>query len=425
MLSILIPAYNEAENLKDLIPKLRLILDSLGEAYEILIVDGGSCDATEEVVNTLGVRFVRQESPGYGAALKEGFRQARGNYIITMDADFSHDPVFIRRMWETKDAADLIIASRYCLGGKSDAALGRTILSVILNRFFACALSIPVKDLSSGYRMYRKEVIEDIACDANDYSFLEELLIKIFGRGLRIAEVPFHYLPRRSGRSHVKLFRFGIAFCRTFLKMWRLRNSIFFADYDERAFNSKIPPQRYWQRRRFKIIMGFLSESSSLLDIGCGTSRIISGLPNAVGMDIELFKLRYLCRKGHKKLVQADIKCLPFKDGAFNTVVCSEVIEHVEKSPENLREMSRVLKDDGELILGTPDYARISWLVIEWLYCKILPNAYGEGHISHYTRRELCALLKEAGFSVLDYKYIAGSELIIKARKGRVIDLDI
>jgi SAM-dependent methyltransferase len=199
--------------------------------------------------------------------------------------------------------------------------------------------------------------------------------------------------------------------------MWQLRNGVFSADYDERAYNSLIPLQRYWQRTRHRIIMSFVEKDGAILDIGCGSSRIIQELPGAVGLDILLKKLRYLRGRGIR-LAKADICDLPFKSGSFSLVICSQVIEHVPPAPEIYAEISRVLQDGGTLVIGTPDYGRTSWLVLEYFYHKILPGAYAEQHITHYTSESLEKTLRDSGFEILESRYVGGSELIIKAKKG-------
>ncbi len=93
-----------------------------------------------------------------------------------------------------------------------------------------------------------------------------------------------------------------------------LRNSVKAADYDHRAFDSWIPLQRYWQRGRFRIIRGSWSRGPRVLDIGCGSSRIVQRLPQAVGMDMQLRKLRWLRAPG-RELLQANMNDLPFADG--------------------------------------------------------------------------------------------------------------
>ena len=124
-LSILIPALNEEENFCLLLPELKGHLDALGIRSEILVVDGGSRDGTVECAEGYGARVVEQKGPGYGRALREGFAQAQGRYVVTMDADFSHRPIFIGDFWRHREEADLLIASRYVPGGGSKTGLFR------------------------------------------------------------------------------------------------------------------------------------------------------------------------------------------------------------------------------------------------------------------------------------------------------------
>ena len=93
-LSIIIPALNEAPNLQILLPKLRQVALKLTEQFEVIVVDGGSTDGTTKVAAELGARVITQIEPGYGGALKAGFADATGEFVATMDADFSHRPGF-------------------------------------------------------------------------------------------------------------------------------------------------------------------------------------------------------------------------------------------------------------------------------------------------------------------------------------------
>lgn len=230
-LSILIPALNEEGNIGELIARCRAVLEELGLSagsapdarVQILVVDGGSSDRTVEEAREAGARTIEQVGPGYGGALRTGFASSPSRYVLTMDSDLSHEPEFIAQLWAARETADLVIASRYVPGGKADMSMFRLFLSRILNVFFTTALSIPVKDISSGYRLYRREVLARIDFRAADFDVLEEILILIYNQGGRLAEVPFHYRARKTGKSHAKLFRFGLAYCRTFFAMWRLR----------------------------------------------------------------------------------------------------------------------------------------------------------------------------------------------------------
>ncbi len=420
-LAVVIPALNERENLELLLPALRDTLDGLGTRWEILVVDGGSTDGSADAAAKRGARVVHQQAPGYAGALAAGFAATQAPYVATMDADLSHRPIFLEEFWRQREAAEILIASRYAPGGRADMGLLRRLLSHILNRVYRRALSMDIRDLSSGFRMYRRDALTNLRLAARDFDVLEEILIRVHGRGWHIREVPFHYMARSSGRSHAKLLQFGWAYLRTLVRMWRLRNSVESADYDHRAFDSPIPLQRYWQRARHRTILAFLRAASpdgrgTVLDIGCGSSRIIQGLPAAVGLDILLPKLRFL-RRSHSRLVNGSIFALPVRDAACDVVICSEVIEHVPDLPEVMHEMTRVLRPGGTLILGTPDYDRRLWGVLEWIYGKLLPGAYAHEHITHYTRAGLMQRLMAAGYSVQDLRYVGLCEMIFQARK--------
>ncbi|HEX9234813.1 MAG TPA: methyltransferase domain-containing protein, partial [Actinomycetota bacterium] len=187
------------------------------------------------------------------------------------------------------------------------------------------------------------------------------------------------------------------------------------------AFDSWIPLQRYWQRERFRVIRGMVDGSTRILDIGCGSSRIVQSLPQAVGMDMQIRKLRWLRAPG-RHLVQGSLSQLPFSDGSFDAVISSEVIEHIPRDQVDLSEMVRVLAPGGTLVLGTPDYGRWIWRTLEGLYKKVFPQGYATEHINPYTRRELRRELETLGLTVMDVQYVAASEMIFKAVKPRGIE---
>src|SRR6266853_2020096 len=214
-LSIVIPALNEAENLRLLLPLIREVIDELGVRAEVIVVDGGSTDDSKSVAHHLDARVVIQTERGYGGALLAGFAATTAPYVVTMDADLSHHPVFLKDFWQQRSDAELLIASRYVSGGKADMGPFRLVLSRILNVTYNRVLSLPLHDLSSGFRMYRRSVLNTLDLQARDFDVLEEIVVKIYVAGGRIKEVPFHYRARNSGKSHAKLFRFGWAFSKT------------------------------------------------------------------------------------------------------------------------------------------------------------------------------------------------------------------
>lgn len=224
MISVLIPAYNEAENIATLVNAIKKAFQAINEEYEIIIADGRSTDQTVSIAEQNGARCFIRSDTRFGCYIKEGVERARGDYVLTMDADFSHNPEFIKSLVEHKDNAQLIIASRYIEGGVAEMGWVRKVLSIILNQVYTLVLHLPYHDISSGFRLYQKEVFEGMEVQARDFDVLEEILLKIHARGAKIMEIPFHYYMRREGKSHVKLLKFAVSYFQTLFRMWQFKN---------------------------------------------------------------------------------------------------------------------------------------------------------------------------------------------------------
>jgi dolichol-phosphate mannosyltransferase len=414
-LTIIITATHEAENLAKLLPQIRLALDALSIVYEILILDNEANDNTHNIVRQNQCMLLHPPTAGYGDAITTGIRQSTGKYIIVMDVDQTHPAAFLRDLWEARETADMIIASRYVPGGEADMPRLRKILSRLLNLIFSRGLDLHVNDISSGFRLYRSHIIKNLATRSKDYDILQEMLVKTLMEGYQISEIPFKY--RSQDTALTRMTRFGTAYLKTFSRLWKLRNSIASADYDARAYNAMMPPQRYWQRQRYKYITRLVEAKGKCLDVGCGSSRIIGALPqDSIALDILIRKLRFARRFG-RLVVQGSIFDLPVPAESFPCVLCSQVIEHVPRG-NVLDELDRVLQPAGFLILGTPDYAKWQWIVIEWLYKILLPQAYADEHITHYTYQELYdEFVTKRGYTLEATHYILQGELILGLRK--------
>lgn len=416
-LSVIIPALNEGPNLAILLPSLAEVLKTLEIAYEIIVVAKERDRETELASAASGALVLEQTSVGYGGALRDGFRIARGEYYLTMDADLSHRPTFVADLWRARDNGDITIASRYVPGGRAQMPKTRLVLSRILNTTYRVGLSMPVHDLSSGFRLYRASALRHLFLSGLDFDLLEEVLVRAYCEGWRVQEIPFEYMPREHGSSTARLTRLGRAYLRSFVPLWTLRNSIEAADYDDRAYDSPIPLQRYWQRRRYRLATELIDGEGPVLDVGCGSSRIIDALPEgSVALDVLVRKLRY-ARTFSTPLVHGSGFSLPFPDASFSCVLSSQVIEHVPKDSPMIDELCRVLAPGGRLILGTPDYARREWVYLEKLYGRVAPGAYADEHISHYTRQELLDMFEKRGFTHEATRYILRGELILAFRR--------
>ncbi|MGE0359236.1 MAG: methyltransferase domain-containing protein [Vicinamibacterales bacterium] len=415
-LSVVLPADGEAALVAPLLPRLHAALAAAGCRAELLVVTPPG-EPTVAVPDGVPARVVPQPAPGYGEALAAGFRAASGAWVLTLDADTTDAAAIAVTLWQHRHDADVVIGSRYVAGGSAQMPFPRGGLSRALNAVFGRGLSLGVRDLSSGLRLYRAAAIGALHDLPANLDVLQTILVQVYAEGWTVAEVPVHYAPGPGGRSHARAWRFAADYGRTFWRLWKLRNSIECADYDARAHDSVIPLQRYWQRSRHRYVTELIAGEGPVLDVGCGSSRIIAALPpGSVAVDVLLRKLRYDRRFGRPR-VQGSGFHLPFADASFPCVLCSQVIEHVPKESPILGELVRVLRPGGRLVLGTPDYANWEWVVTEWLYGKVAPGAYADEHIAHYTREELIGRFEALGFRHEATRYILRGELILAFRK--------
>ena len=416
-LSVVVPVWNGEHSLGRLLPRLRSVLESIGVQTEIVVVLPPD-EPVADLVERFGARVEEFKGGGYGQALNAGLAAARGRWVVTMDADFSHHPEFVRTLWLRRREADVLIASRYVPGAYAKMPVSRRVASRTLNRLYRTSLALPYQDLSSGFRMYARDVVDDIGpVNAEGLDSLQEILVKAFSQGWKTVEVPLFYRQTRVWTSG-RFAEMGAGYLKTLGRLMALRNSVKAADYDHRAFDSWIPLQRYWQRERFRVIRGMVDGSTRILDIGCGSSRILQSLPQAVGLDMQIRKLRWLRAPG-RQLVQGSLSRLPFEDESFDAVICSEVIEHIPREEIDLTDMVRVLAPGGALVLGTPDYGTWTWRTLEGMYKKVFPQGYATEHINPYTRQDLRREIERLGLIVWDVQYVARSEMIFKAFKPK------
>ena len=417
--SVLILTLNEEEGIRPLLAEVLSELKGTGLSYEIVVVDGGSRDRTVEVAKSLGARVVTQENPGYAEAFNLGISSVKGRYLITLDGDLSHPASLIPKLLAERSSGDIVIGSRWIKGGSFKGPFYRRILSIILNRFFRYILNIPVHDLSSGYRLYRTEVLSANGYTSRDFSILEEVLVKALSDGYSFREVPLNFQNRKGGTSHIRLIKFALSYLSTLWRMWLLRNDANSCDYDSRAYDSLIVPQRYWQRKRFTNIhalLGRYTQAGAVLDVGCGSSRIIQSLPHCIAYDLSLKKLRYL-KATNPLRVQGSALELPFKNASFDCVIHSQLIEHLPYDKQIFSELARIIKPGGSLIIGTVDYESLTWPIIERIYGILLPHAYADEHITHYSLKSLSEIVESQGFRVKEVKTILKGEITLRAER--------
>ena len=218
----MLPTLNEAENLAAVVARLREVAPSA----QVLVVDDASTDGTAAIAEDLAradpaVRVLhRRGKKGYGESLTEGFRTALesgADVVASMDCDFSHDPSALPSLLSATGEADLVIGSRYVAGGAiRNWGVYRTGLSAAANLFVRTLFRLPVHDCTSGFRAYRRDVVEAIPWSrlhSTGYSFLVEILYWSARAGRRVREVPITYVDRTRGQSKmgVRQIVFGAA----------------------------------------------------------------------------------------------------------------------------------------------------------------------------------------------------------------------
>lgn len=207
---VIIPTYNEADNVRRLVPKIL----NLGDNYHVLIVDDNSPDGTAEVVRTMQrdhdrlYLIEREKKMGLGTAYVAGFKFAleQGfDFVFEMDADFSHDPDELPNLLWKAQECDLVIGSRYATGvNVVNWPMRRLILSYAANVYTRIITGLPIRDATSGFKCYRREVLESIDLDtirSNGYAFQIETNFWAWKKGFRLCEVPIIFVDRRSGIS--------------------------------------------------------------------------------------------------------------------------------------------------------------------------------------------------------------------------------
>ncbi|MDR0306409.1 MAG: polyprenol monophosphomannose synthase [Chitinispirillales bacterium] len=225
---IIIPTYNERENIVLIIPEIKRVLPGA----HVLVVDDSSPDGTSEAVKQLSIDiegiFVldRAVKEGLGKAYISGFKWAlerRYEFIFEMDADFSHDPKYLPKFLEMAAQSDLIIGSRYICGvNVVNWPMRRLLLSYFANYFARVVTGLPITDCTGGFKCFRREVLASLDFNniaSSGYSFQIELNFFAWKMGFRLKEIPIVFTDRQRGESKMsaKIIREAL-----FL-VWKLR----------------------------------------------------------------------------------------------------------------------------------------------------------------------------------------------------------
>lgn len=219
-LTFVLPTINEAGNVGSLIESLRAELTDAEPLF--LVIDGESSDDTVAEAEKAGARVIVDDQ-GYAAALMLGMNQATTTWVMVMDADGSHKAEDAVKLWAAREDADLVVGSRMVKGGGSDGSTFRRGLSRIIASMFAWFARLPARDISSGFRLYRREMFKNAQPAAKFFEVQPTLLAFAKINSARVKEIGIWYHQRGKGLSKNRVVRYGLAFLAS---LWKLRRQL-------------------------------------------------------------------------------------------------------------------------------------------------------------------------------------------------------
>lgn len=222
-LTVMIPAYREADSLRQLLPRIIAAASALTPDHEVLVVDTQEpMDDTEAVCAAAGARHIHRSGGNqYGDAIRTGIAEARGKYLLCMDADGSHNPNYFASMWAKRSEWDIVIGSRYAKGGHTENPAVLIWMSYVVNLTFRIVFRLTARDVTNSFRLYRTAILKGMHLESNNFDILEEILIRCVTHRppARVGEVPVTFERRKAGESKRKLVAFAFGYIDTLQKL--------------------------------------------------------------------------------------------------------------------------------------------------------------------------------------------------------------
>lgn len=397
-LSIIIPVYNEINTVLEIIRRIQ----NEPHEKEIIIVDDGSSDGTTELLRQIkdsNIKLILNDTNrGKGYAIRTAIQYITGDIAIIQDADLEYYPdeysELIKPILENK--ADAVYGSRF-LGTHRVFYFFHYLGNVIINLFANFLLNTNLSDIMTGYKAFRTSIFKNLTLRAASFAFEVEVTAEVFKRGYRVYETPISYEGRNyeEGKK-IKWFDFFI--CLYWLIKARLRGIDIGKETLLRMRLMK--NNNTWTYNKIKPYLNM-----HILEIGAGLGTIsrylVSGNRNVILMDINDEYVGYLKNRfmgaPYVKVVQADICNIneTLKVEKFDTVVCINILEHIEKDLDVLRNIRDILIKDGRLLIIVPAHKNLFGTMDREL-----------SHYRRYSQKELSGKLKEAGFIIEEIEYM-------------------
>ncbi len=416
-LSIVIPAYNERKTIREIVRRVK----NTPREKEIIIVDDCSTDGTRKILKEFSsdplIKVIFQPvNSGKGRALQVGFEAATKDIVIIQDADLEYDPddyeAILRPLEQRR--ADVVYGSRFLYGEHRVLyfrhSLGNKFLTLLSNLF----TDLNLTDMETCYKAFRREILQNIELRSHRFGFEPEVTAKVAKLGCAVYEVPIRYYGRSYAEGKKITWRDGIAALFHILR-YSLGDKNFVKDREaiDRVLVSP-PPKRdvgvgtlevFEDARRYNAwICERVSNAigARVLEVGSGIGNIVAELlarkevTSVTATDLCAGSLATLHdRFGEDERLQTEVwnaedpPTPALLEEKFDTIICSNVLEHIENHEQALKHMKQLLKPDGKLVLLVPSNPLIFSGLDEDL-----------GHFRRYTEEELRRVMGAAGFTI-------------------------
>lgn len=406
VLSVLIPVYNERPFLKRCLERVLAAELPAGLTKEIVLVDDGSTDGSDTVIRAFAAAqpdvvkaMFQKKNQGKGAAIRRALEVMTGEFVVFQDADLEYDPgeyaVLLRPILE--GVADVVYGSRFASRTMRRVfnyhhALGNRFLTMLSNM----TTGLDLTDMETCYKAFRAEVIKGIPIRSDRFGLEPEITSKIAKRGCSVYEVSISYRGRSYEEGKKIGWKDGLQALWTILKFWIL-DDCWHGRYQE-AILSNLSTARRLNRWMVAVTAPYMG--NRILEVGSGLGNISRYLPKKeklVVTDVDPLYLELLRNAFvHNELVE--VKKLDLADPSdfdafngetFDTVVCFNVLEHVERDQEALERLNGLLVPGGRLLLLVPQYAKLFGS-----YDRVA------GHFRRYSKESLRTVVIASGLTV-------------------------
>jgi 2-polyprenyl-3-methyl-5-hydroxy-6-metoxy-1,4-benzoquinol methylase len=408
--SILIPVYNEKAYLRRCVKRIIATPLPYNLQKEIIILDDGSTDGTDKLVQELAEEypdliraFFQEKNQGKGAAIRRAIQEMTGECAIFQDADLEYDPrdynLILQALKEGQ--ADVVYGSRFASRTMRRVfnyhhAMGNKFLTHLSN----LTTGLDLTDMETCYKAFRADLLKTIPLRSNRFGIEPEITAKIAKRNCVVFEVPISYSGRSYSEGKKISWKDGFSALYTILKYWVIDDC--FDQQHAHAILHSLAHARRFNNWMVKDLEPYLGDR--ILEVGAGIGNVSRLLPKkerlmVTDLDPSYLEILEVAFQDNDIVDVAKLDISSREDikqlgaGAWDTVVCLNVLEHIEDDVDALKNIWQLLPSEGRLVLLVPQY--------QWLFGSYDRHA---GHVRRYTRKELIMKLKEANFRLVRFK---------------------